>query len=96
MDTLDIAAPQMTLLYALVLVPWLLLGLIGLRMSGEIAISLLRMSLQLALVGVYLKALFAFNHPLLNGLWLLVMLVAADLTILRRSGLRIRRFFLAT
>ncbi|WP_022947964.1 ABC transporter permease [Methylohalobius crimeensis] len=96
MDTLDIAAPQMTLLYALVLVPWLLLGLIGLRMSGEIAIALVRMSLQLALVGVYLKALFAFNHPLLNGLWLLVMLVAADLTILRRSGLRIRRFFLAT
>ncbi|XSG85892.1 MAG: ABC transporter permease [Methylohalobius sp. ZOD2] len=96
MDTLDIATPQMTLLYALVLVPWLLLGLIGLRMSGEIAISLVRMSLQLALVGVYLKALFAFNHPLLNGLWLLVMLVAADLTILRRSGLRIRRFFLAT
>ncbi|GAB4365613.1 MAG: ABC transporter permease [Methylohalobius crimeensis] len=96
MDTLDIAAPQMTLLYALVLVPWLLLGLIRLRMSGEIAIALLRMSLQLALVGVYLKALFAFNHPLLNGLWLLVMLVAADLTILRRSGLRIRRFFFAT
>jgi putative ABC transport system permease protein len=77
-------------------VPWLLLWLIGLRLSKDIGISILRMSIQLALVGIYLKMLFDLNHPWLNGLWILVMLLVADLSILRRAGLKLRYFVLAT
>jgi len=96
METLDIALPRMALLYGLCLLPWLLLRLIGLRLSRDIGISILRMSIQLALVGIYLKMLFDFNHPWLNGLWILVMLLVADLSILRRAGLKVRYFVLAT
>ena len=96
METLDLGLPQMALLLGMVLVPWLGLGLIGLRMSGQIGLGILRMILQLGLIGVYLKTLFTLNNPWLNGLWILVMLVVADLTILRRAGLRRRLFFLAT
>jgi len=96
METLDIEMPRMVLLYGLCLVPWLLLWLVGLRLSKDIGISILRMSIQLALVGIYLKMLFDLNQPWLNGLWILVMLLVADLSILRRAGLKVRYFVLAT
>jgi putative ABC transport system permease protein len=96
MTTLDIAMPQMAALYGLCSVPWLLLWLVGLRLSRDIVVSVLRMSVQLALVGIYLKTLFNLNDPALNGLWVLVMLLVADLSILKRAGLRMRHFFLAT
>ena len=96
MQTLDIALPRMALLYGLCLLPWGLLWLLGLRLSQDIAVSILRMSIQLALVGIYLKMLFDLNHPWLNGLWILMMLVVADLSILKRAGLKVRYFALAT
>lgn len=96
METLDIALPRMAMLYGLCLLPWLLLWLTGLRLSRDIGIGILRMSIQLVLVGIYLKALFDLNNPWLNGLWILLMLLVADWSILRRAGLKARYFFLAT
>jgi putative ABC transport system permease protein len=96
METLDITLPRMALLYGLCLLPWLLLWLIGLRLSRDIGIGILRMTVQLSLVGIYLKALFDLNNPWLNGLWILLMLMVADLSILQRAGLKVRYFFLAT
>jgi len=96
MSTLDIALPQMAVLYGLCLLPWLLLWFLGLRLSRDIAISILRMSIQLALVGFYLKMLFSLNDPRLNGLWILAMLIVADLSILQRAGLKARHFVLST
>jgi putative ABC transport system permease protein len=95
METLDIELPQMALLYGLCLLPWFLIRLIGLRLNREIGIGILRMSIQLALVGIYLKTLFDLNNPWLNGLWIWVMLIVADLNILRRAGLKARYFALA-
>jgi len=96
METLDIELPRMALLYVLCLLPCLLLWLLGLRLNRDIGISILRMSIQLALVGIYLKMLFELNQPWLNGLWILMMLVVADFSILRRAGLKARYFALAT
>lgn len=96
METLDIELPRMALLYGLCLLPCLLLWLLGLRLNRDIGISILRMSIQLALVGIYLKMLFELNQPWLNGLWVLMMLVVADFSILRRAGLKARYFALAT
>lgn len=96
MTTLDIALPQMVVLYGLCLLPWLLLWLIGLRLSRDVIIGIIRMSIQLALVGFYLKTLFAANDPLLNTLWILVMIIIADFSILQRAGLKTRYFIWST
>jgi putative ABC transport system permease protein len=40
--------------------------------------------------------LFDLNNPWLNGLWILIMLLVADVSILRRAGLKVRYFALAT
>lgn len=96
MEIVDIAMPQMAILYALCLIPWVLLWLIGLRLNQDIGIGILRMTIQLSLVGIYLKVLFDLNNPWLNGLWILIMLMVADFTILRRAGIKARYFALAT
>jgi len=49
MKTFDIELSQMTLLYGFCLLPWLLLWLIGLSLSQDIGINILRMSIQSAL-----------------------------------------------
>jgi putative ABC transport system permease protein len=56
-----------------------------------IGTAALRMTVQLLLVGFYLQVLFARNDPWLNLVWLAVMLVVADLSILRGSKLQLRR-----
>lgn len=96
METLDIELPRMALLYGLCLLPWLLLRMLGLLLSRDIGISVLRMSVQLALVGFYLKWLFELNNPWFNGLWILMMLLVADFSILRRAGLKARYFAFVT
>lgn len=96
MSPADFAWPQMATLYGLCLVPGALLWVIGLKLSRDVVISIVRMSLQLALVGFYLKALFDINNPWLNGLWILVMLIVADLSILQRAGLSLRYFVAST
>ena len=57
METLDISLPQMVVVFGVVLLPWLLLSLLGLRLGRDIGLSIFRMTLQLGLVGAYLKTL---------------------------------------
>ena len=96
METLDIDLQHMALLYGLCILPWTLHWLIGTQLSRDIGVGLLRMTLQLSLIGIYLKTLFELNNPWLNSAWILVMLIVADFTILHRSGLKARYFALAT
>ena len=96
MNPVDLTWSQMAILYGLCLLPILLLWWVGLKLSRDIVIGLLRMSLQLGLVGFYLKTLFELNNVWLNGLWIFVMLVVADFSILQRAGLNRRYFILPT
>ncbi|MCQ8103623.1 ABC transporter permease [Methylomonas sp. SURF-2] len=95
METLDISLSRMIMLYGLCLLPWSLLWAIGAGLSRDIGIGIARMTLQLGLVGVYLKTLFALNNPWLNAAWILIMLIVADFSILRRAGLKPRYFALS-
>lgn len=96
MEILDIDLQHMILLYGLCILPWTLLWLIGTQLSRDIAIGIVRMTLQLSLVGIYLKTLFELNNPWLNGAWILIMLIVADFSILHRARLKARYFALAT
>ena len=96
MDAVDIGPQEMAVLFGVAALPWLLIHAQRLPLSRDVGIAIVRMTVQLGLVGIYLKTLFALDSPWLNGLWILVMLVVADLAILRRAGLRRRLFFLST
>lgn len=83
-------------MFALLLIPigifiWLNLGLVR-----ETIISAIRMAIQLLLVGVYLKYIFQINNGFVNLAWVLVMMVAANMSVLGKSGLKRKVFFWRT
>jgi putative ABC transport system permease protein len=58
---------------------------------GETVTALVRMTVQLLLVGLYLQVIFRLNILWLNAAWLLVMVAVADVSIVRPCGLKLRR-----
>jgi len=56
--------------------------------------SIARMCIQLSFVGVYLEFLFKFNSPVLNTVYLLIMISIACQSIIRSSNLKVRLFFM--
>jgi putative ABC transport system permease protein len=72
------------------LVPVLLLsGKFKLSLNKTILWATLRMTVQLGLVGIYLKYLFKFNLPWVNVLYILIMIGVAAYTVLKTSKLKI-------
>lgn len=60
------------------------------------AIAATRMVVQMALIGIYLQYLFAWNNAWINILWVLVMVAVASFTALRRTHLHWRMALLPT
>jgi len=77
--------------YALLIIPFAVLLWARIPMLGQLAVSLVRMTVQLLFVGLYLQVVFQLNNPWLNSLWLLVMITVADVSIVRGAGLSLRR-----
>ncbi|MDF7825651.1 ABC transporter permease [Pontiellaceae bacterium B12227] len=83
-------------MYALLLIPigifiWLQMGLVK-----ETILSALRMTVQLFLVGLYLKYVFQLNNGFVNLGWVIIMMVAANSSVLGKSGLKRKLFFWRT
>ena len=93
MEALDIPLARFVLLYLLLLLPLYFLRRLKLGLGREVLVSVVRMSVQLFLVGIYLKYIFAINSLLLNLLWIMVIMVVANLNILKKAGLAVRKLF---
>jgi putative ABC transport system permease protein len=91
--TVDLSIPAMLAMYALLLIPLALFFHLRLGTARETLIGVVRMTVQLVLVGLYLKYVFELNNLFISLLWVAVMLVAANLSILNKAGLRRRYFF---
>lgn len=77
--------------YGLLIFPFAILLWAKAAVVGKVAVSVVRMTVQLLFVGLYLQVVFKLNDPWLNGLWLLVMITVADVSIVRGAGLSVRR-----
>ncbi|MFH1761237.1 MAG: ABC transporter permease [bacterium] len=95
MQTMDIKWTSLAFAYLLLLIPLCIAFFYKIKIISSIWVSVIRMTIQLLLVGLYLQVIFKLNHWWLNLAWLLVMIVAADLSILSRCKLRIRFFFIS-
>ena len=80
--------------YGLLIIPFAILLWAKVGMAGKVAISVIRMTVQLLFVGLYLQVVFKHNNPWLNGLWVLVMIAVADVSIIRHAGLSFRHLAL--
>ncbi len=80
-------------MFVLLLIPIGIFIYLQLGLTRETLISAARMALQLTFVGLYLKYIFALNNLFVNILWVVLMMVAANVSILGKSGLKRRVFF---
>lgn len=94
MGAKDITVLSLLYLGALLIPVALISKVLGLNIIKNMIVSSSRMVVQLSLVGVYLKYIFKFNHPVVNIIYVLVMIFAASVSVIRSSNLRFRIFFL--
>lgn len=95
MSAADISFADLALIYLLLVVPFLILHFAGTKLLKTGLLSVVRMTLQLLLVGMYLKYIFQWNSLALNVLWILAMTAVATSSIMPKAGLRPRPFFRA-
>lgn len=91
---LNIGGLQLSLAYLLLLFPGAIILWYGMGLMKPLVIGIVRMTVQLLLVGWYLQIIFNLNRPWLNVFWLLVMIGIADVSIVRHCGFRLRRFMM--
>lgn len=94
MNIVDIGPWALAAAYLLLAFPLAVILWYRIPMLGETVISLVRMTVQLLLVGLYLQVIFRLNIIWLNAAWLLVMVVVADVSIIQSTSLRLRRIAL--
>ncbi|MBN2431112.1 MAG: ABC transporter permease [Acidobacteria bacterium] len=91
-STIDIGYMALAAGYLLLIIPILLILYYRVKLLKNLLVSILRMTVQLLLVGFYLQFIFQLNLWWLNLLWLLVMVVAADLSIIHSAGVTVQKF----
>jgi putative ABC transport system permease protein len=89
----ELTFTSMVWMYTMLLVPLAVFFHLQLGIIRDTVISVIRMSVQLVLVGLYLKYIFVLNNPWVSLLWVAVMLVVANLSILNKAGLKRGPFF---
>lgn len=67
-----------------------------LSMSRQMLFSVLRMTLQLLLVGLYLKYIFSLNTLWINIAWVVIMMIVANISIVRGANLSLYKLFWPT
>ena len=93
METIDIKYSYMIVLYGILIVPVLIALLLKLGNVKNILFSVLRMTIQMTVMGLYLDYLFRFNNIFVNSGWVLLMITIANVTVNRNAGLRTVRLF---
>jgi putative ABC transport system permease protein len=80
--------------YALMLIPVLVLWYYKTGLVKDTIIATVRMTVQLLLVGLYLEYIFKLNNVFINVAWVLIMSTIASYTIVQRSKLKFKLFFI--
>jgi putative ABC transport system permease protein len=90
----DIGWGSLFLYYTMLLIPLAIFSSLRLGLTRSLLWAVVRMTIQLFLVGLYLEFLFRTNSLWLNVMWLFIMLIAANVRILGDGGIGLRRFVL--
>jgi len=92
MEIKDISWLDLFLGYTMLAIPILVLWYYKTGMVRNTIISVLRMTVQLFLVGLYLKYLFELNNAWVNVVWVVAMIIISTATTIKRSELSLRLF----
>ncbi|MDW6003823.1 ABC transporter permease [Vibrio mangrovi] len=86
-SVIDVSWLQLAMFSLTLLIPVAMSVQYRLMIGKDIFISVLRMGIQLGLVGIYLEYLFALNSLVINTCWLLVIISVGASSILSKAKL---------
>lgn len=96
MGALDISITSLSLTFILLLIPIIFSWIFGFNLIKSLFISTIRMSVQLVLIGIFLKYLFLWDNAFINIMWLAVMITVAVFSVIKSSSMRISKFIIPT
>lgn len=88
MHSTDISWLALLFGFFTILVPIYFFYFYDTKLNKDTLISFLRMTVQLLAVGMILKTVFELNSLWINFSWIILMIVSASVTIVRRSNLK--------
>lgn len=92
--TIDISWIDLSLGYILLLIPVLIFLHFKIKLVKDTLIAAFRMTIQLLLVGIYLGYLFKWDNVFVNIGWVIVMIVAASFSVVKRSNVSLKLYFI--
>lgn len=88
----DISNSGMILAFTALIIPFTIFMILGIDLFKETLVSVIRMAVQLFMVGFYLTIIFDYNSPLINCGYILLMMLVATYSLIRNSGLKMIMF----
>jgi putative ABC transport system permease protein len=92
MGAQDLTLYSMISAYSLLIIPVSIIFYWKIKKVKETLLSVLRMTIQLGLVGIYLKYIFELNNIWINIAWLMVMVLVSTFSIMNSNKLNKRVF----
>src|SRR4030042_1953603 len=92
MQTPDISNIALILGSLMLIVPILISIIFKLGLIRTMINAVLRMGMQLILIGIFLKYLFQYNYAWLNTLWLLIMIAVAAHNVVSKTTVKVSKF----
>ncbi|WP_456324801.1 ABC transporter permease [Desulfonauticus submarinus] len=93
MDTIDIGLSSLFFVFLLIFIPLCLDCVYKFGLFKNIANSVVRMTIQLFLIGIFLKYLFLWNNVFINIVWFCVMIVTAVFSVVKNTPLKVSKVF---
>ena len=90
----DITWPDLALGFILLIIPFCVLWYYKTRLIKPAVIAVIRMTVQLLLIGLYLEYIFMLNNMWINLSWVMIMVIIATVTTVRNSELYLRYYII--
>lgn len=94
MHTPEISNLALFLCSLLLVIPFIISIIFKLGIIKSALTSVARMAVQLLLIAIFLKYLFQYNNPLVNILWLVIMIAVATFNVTRKINVKLKVFLL--
>ena len=80
--------------YLILIIPFLLFKFYKLNLIKDSTIAIIRMTLQLYLLGFYLEYIFKLNNIFVNVTWIIVMIFISVYTTIKKSKVHFKFYFI--
>lgn len=88
----EVITPLNLFFLILLIIPVFILNRrIGIRNEKKVILSVLRMVIQLSIVGIYLQYIFDLNNAFLNITYIIIMMVVASVSITNSTPLKLKK-----